>query len=103
MKEFETIRSELQAREEDKLAQSDVIGQQGESSSSSTSVSANRKVTSPPSAAKAAANPDLLELRPWDADGEDLFEWYAVIKGPDGGNYEGTLRCGGSCVHDHDR
>lgn len=35
------------------------------------------------------SNPDLLELRPWDADGEDLFEWYAVIQGPKGGNYEG--------------
>ncbi|PWN29660.1 putative ubiquitin-conjugating enzyme E2 [Jaminaea rosea] len=39
----------------------------------------------------ATGNPDLLELRPWDADGEDLFEWYAVIKGPKGGNYEGGI------------
>lgn len=100
MKEFETIRSELQAREEGQLAQSDVIGQQSEnSSSSSSSITASQKVTSPPSAAKAAANPDLLELRPWDADGEDLFEWYAVIKGPDGGNYEGELRRAGSYFH----
>jgi len=38
---------------------------------------------------KAAANPDLLELRPWDADGEDLFEWFAIIRGPKGGAYEG--------------
>lgn len=35
------------------------------------------------------ANPDLIELRPWDADGEDLFEWFAVIRGPKGGAYEG--------------
>lgn len=36
------------------------------------------------------AHPDLLELRPRDADQGDLFEWYAVIKGPDEGNYEGA-------------
>lgn len=40
------------------------------------------------------SNPDLLELRPWDADGEDLFEWYAVIRGPSGGYYEGEKLCG---------
>ncbi|KAK0567830.1 E2 ubiquitin-protein ligase peroxin 4 [Tilletia horrida] len=34
-------------------------------------------------------NSDLLELRPWDADGEDLFEWYAVMRGPAGGAYQG--------------
>lgn len=36
-----------------------------------------------------ASNPDLLELRPWDADGQDLFEWYAVVRGPNGGFYQG--------------
>ena len=35
-------------------------------------------------------NPDLIELRPWDADGEDLREWLAVIRGPPRGNYSGT-------------
>ncbi|CAO1616129.1 unnamed protein product [Sympodiomycopsis kandeliae] len=35
------------------------------------------------------SNPDLLELRPWDIDGEDLFEWYAVIRGPSTGYYQG--------------
>jgi hypothetical protein len=31
----------------------------------------------------------VLDLRPWDTDGEDLFEWYALIKGPEGGSYAG--------------
>jgi hypothetical protein len=35
------------------------------------------------------ANPDLLELRPYDAEGEDLFDWVAVIRGPEGGSYQG--------------
>lgn len=30
-----------------------------------------------------------MDLRPWDTDGEDLFEWYALIKGPEGGSYAG--------------
>lgn len=34
-------------------------------------------------------NPDLLELRPYDAEGEDLYEWVAVIRGPQSGSYEG--------------
>ncbi|PWZ01880.1 putative ubiquitin-conjugating enzyme E2 [Testicularia cyperi] len=37
----------------------------------------------------ASANPDLVELRPWDVEGEDLTEWMAVIRGPEGGNYAG--------------
>ncbi|KAE8220217.1 hypothetical protein CF319_g6222 [Tilletia indica] len=39
----------------------------------------------------ASAPVDLLELRPWDADGEDLFEWFAVMRGPVGGAYEGGV------------
>ncbi len=35
------------------------------------------------------SNTDVLELRPWDADGEDLTEWFARIRGPDGGAYAG--------------
>ncbi|SPO20952.1 probable ubiquitin-conjugating enzyme E2 [Ustilago trichophora] len=34
-----------------------------------------------------SANPDLLELRPWDVEGEDLSEWTAVIRGPPSGFY----------------
>ncbi|CEH15443.1 sirt3 protein [Ceraceosorus bombacis] len=33
----------------------------------------------------------LLELRPWDSEEEDLFEWTATILGPEGGCYEGGL------------
>lgn len=29
-----------------------------------------------------SANPDLLELRPYDLDAQDLFEWTALIRGP---------------------
>ncbi|KDN39158.1 hypothetical protein K437DRAFT_259162 [Tilletiaria anomala UBC 951] len=36
-----------------------------------------------------SAQEDLLELRPWDADGEDLYEWYARIRGPNSGSYSG--------------
>lgn len=41
------------------------------------------------SSRSASANPDLLELRPWDVEGEDLTEWIAVIRGPEGGYYAG--------------
>lgn len=46
--------------------------------------------------ASLSAQEDLLELRPWDADAEDLFEWYARIRGPKGGSYvgESALRHG---------
>lgn len=40
------------------------------------------------------SSPDdlLLELRPYDADGEDLSEWYASIRGPPSGPYsKGTF------------
>ncbi|PWN41872.1 putative ubiquitin-conjugating enzyme E2 [Ceraceosorus guamensis] len=36
-------------------------------------------------------NSCLLELRPWDSEEEDLFEWTATILGPEGGCYEGGL------------
>ncbi|KAK0538403.1 E2 ubiquitin-protein ligase peroxin 4 [Tilletia horrida] len=45
----------------------------------------------PPSSSSGSAPVDLLELRPWDADGEDLFEWFAVMRGPAGGAYEGGV------------
>lgn len=45
------------------------------------------------SSRSASANPDLLELRPWDVEGEDLTEWIAVIRGPEGGYYAGTFSC----------
>lgn len=39
---------------------------------------------------KAHARDDLVEeLRPWDADGEDLHEWYARLHAPDDGPYAG--------------
>ena len=34
-----------------------------------------------------SANPDLLELRPWDVEGEDLTEWTAILRGPPSGSY----------------
>lgn len=37
------------------------------------------------------ANPDLLELRPWDVEGEDLTEWIATLRGPSSGNYAGGV------------
>lgn len=77
MKEFDSIRAELDARRERR--------QQGRASSTSASRS-DAGLTR-----EGEANPDLLELRPWDADGEDLFEWYAVIKGPEQGNYSGEF------------
>ena len=40
---------------------------------------------------KGQAQEDLLELRPWDADAEDLYEWYAKIRGPSTGCYAGEL------------
>ncbi|KAL9937014.1 hypothetical protein V8E36_004249 [Tilletia maclaganii] len=44
-----------------------------------------------PNLARASGLVDLLELRPWDADGEDLFEWFSVMRGPQGGAYEGGV------------
>ncbi|KIS71944.1 putative ubiquitin-conjugating enzyme E2 [Mycosarcoma maydis] len=41
----------------------------------------------PNTARSASANPDLLELRPYDVEGEDLFEWTALLRGPCTGNY----------------
>ncbi|KAJ9476786.1 putative Ubiquitin-conjugating enzyme E2 4 (putative) [Pseudozyma hubeiensis] len=38
-----------------------------------------------------SANPDLLELRPYDVEGEDLFEWTALIRGPAHGPYSTGL------------
>lgn len=35
----------------------------------------------------ASANPDLIELRPWDVEGQDLTEWTAVLRGPPSGAY----------------
>lgn len=35
------------------------------------------------------SNPDLLELRPYDLDAEDLLEWTATIRGPSSGLYSG--------------
>ena len=38
-----------------------------------------------------SAHPDLLELRPWDVEGEDLSEWTAVISGPFATPYSGGV------------
>lgn len=39
----------------------------------------------------ASAHPDLVELRPYDAYGQDLFEWTAVLRGPASGVYSSGL------------
>lgn len=80
MKEFESIRSDLDVRNRTLAEGASGQGQ------------GRRRAPAGAGTGGKGANPDLLELRPWDADGEDLFEWYAVIKGPDGGSYEGESR-----------
>lgn len=101
MKEYESIRDELaspasplpsagsdgyNSEADSKLFQvaAALEDQHKDRNDSSTSKRSSRKAGK-----KASANPDLLELRPWDADGEDLFEWFAIIRGPKGGAYEG--------------
>ncbi|CAD6892695.1 unnamed protein product [Tilletia controversa] len=69
MKEWETIQSEIPSP--------------SPASSATEASQQGRKSASAPL--------DLLELRPWDADGEDLFEWFAVMRGPQGGAYEGGV------------
>ncbi|EPQ28718.1 uncharacterized protein PFL1_03522 [Pseudozyma flocculosa PF-1] len=39
----------------------------------------------------APSNPDLLELRPYDSDLEDLSEWTACIRAPTHGAYQGGI------------
>jgi peroxin-4 len=49
--------------------------------------SAQRELS--PTSRSPTANPYLLELRPYDVEGEDLSEWTAVLSGPDSGAYAG--------------
>lgn len=85
MKEYEAIRADL-ARDQQASSSSS-------STSSSTSSSRRRAPSAPRNSSQAAGgvHPDVLDLRPWDTDGEDLFEWYALIKGPEGGSYAGEF------------
>ncbi|EST09987.1 Ubiquitin-conjugating enzyme, E2 [Kalmanozyma brasiliensis GHG001] len=38
-----------------------------------------------------SANPDLLELRPYDLDAQDLSEWTALLRGPPSSPYTGGI------------